>query len=126
MLQFHLHHSFFYLACPEHISRVENVFNDILQGIEQDKLVFNNSDEMSNAIRILNIDLDTLLKLKKENATATARSILKYKFPNPIVNFKLGDVNEAIANAVVYECIFFISMIYLCLLYSLFKRISSE
>ena len=62
---------------------------------------------MLNAIQTLNIDPNTLLKLKKETAAATARSILKYKFPNPAINVKLTDVDKALIDAVVDKYNFF-------------------
>ena len=90
-----------FLAYPENLPVVSNIFNDVLHSIDQDNVVMNNNDEMSNLIQILNIDLNNLLKLKRRTATATARSILKYTFPSPTANFKLTDMDKTLADAIV-------------------------
>ncbi|CAF1396190.1 unnamed protein product [Adineta steineri] len=58
---------------------------------------------MLNPVETLQIEPNVLSGLRKNNVTATARSILKYKFPNPSVNFKLADIDPELANAIVCE-----------------------
>ena len=51
----------------------------------------------------LPIDDEMLSSLKRENATCTARSILKFLFPDPVANFKLSDVDKNMVENIVRE-----------------------
>jgi hypothetical protein len=60
-----------------------------------------------NAITTLNIDNVTLNSLKQESATSTARSILRYLYPNPEMNFKLSNMDKGLVKAVIGKSSFF-------------------
>ncbi|CAF1401691.1 unnamed protein product [Rotaria sp. Silwood1] len=61
----------------------------------------NNDGKTASAVTILNIDDATLGSLKKENTTSTARSILKYLYPNPELNFKLSSMDKTLVDAII-------------------------
>ncbi|CAF1266900.1 unnamed protein product [Rotaria sordida] len=63
--------------------------------------VNNNDDKRGNVMTIFNIDDATLNSLKKETSTSTARSILKYLYPNPEMNFKLSNMNKVLNDAII-------------------------
>ncbi|CAF1281415.1 unnamed protein product [Adineta ricciae] len=50
---------------------------------------------------LLPIDDKMLSSLKKENTTCTARSIIKFLFPNPPDNFKLSNVDKDVVENIV-------------------------
>jgi hypothetical protein len=83
--------------------------NDDIISVNNDDIVTvnNNDDKTSNAITVLNIDDVTLASLKRENATSTARAILKYFYPNPEMNFKLKNMDKALVAAIIGKSGFF-------------------
>ncbi|CAF4862389.1 unnamed protein product [Rotaria sp. Silwood1] len=90
-----------WMPCPEHLDTVQNIFNGIIEDINNDRVVMNNNNKMSDSNNGLNIDSEILFALKKDSSTATARSILKYLYPHPPVNFKLFDVDSALVADIV-------------------------
>ncbi|CAF3074642.1 unnamed protein product, partial [Rotaria sp. Silwood2] len=84
---------------PEHLDTVQNIFNGIIEDINNDRVAMNN--KMSDSNNGLNIDSEILFALKKDSSTATARSILKYLYPHPPGNFKLFDVDPALVADIV-------------------------
>lgn len=121
----------FHLACPDHLDMVQNIFHDLIQDIDNDNVVTNNNDIMSNFNGDLSIGPEILSSLKKDNCTSIARAIIKHLFSNPPSNFKLSDVNPTLAADIV--CKYFFQnfhhenfMIHLYLLYSLLQRLSSR
>jgi hypothetical protein len=78
-----------------------NLLDGALNSVDQDNVAMNNDREIINAGQALAIDPNVLLKLKKQTATATARSILKYKIPRPANNIKLADVDKTLIDAIV-------------------------
>ncbi|CAF1252327.1 unnamed protein product [Rotaria sordida] len=112
-----------FLSIQQHMTSVQNFFNDIIQSSNNDNdvIMLNNNDfvtvnnddvvtvnndydKTANVITILNIDDATLDSLKKEKSTSTARSILKYLYPNPELNFKLSNMDKALVDAIV-DCV---------------------
>ncbi|CAF1107711.1 unnamed protein product [Rotaria sordida] len=113
-----------FLSIQQHMTSVQNFFNDIIQSSNNDNddvimlnnndfvtvnnddvvTVNNDDDKTANVITILNIDDATLDSLKKEKSTSTARSILKYLYPNPELNFKLSNMDKALVDAIV-DCV---------------------
>ncbi|CAF4935824.1 unnamed protein product, partial [Rotaria sp. Silwood2] len=90
-----------WMPCSEHLDTVQNIFNGIIEDINNDRVVMNNNNKMSDSNNGLNIDSEILFALKKDSSTATARSILKYLYPHPPVNFKLSDVDPALVADIV-------------------------
>lgn len=87
----------------------------------------NNHDKPPNDITIFNIDDATLNALKQESATSTARSILRYLYPNPEMNFKLSNMDKALVDAIIGKSSFFsILLIYSFLLHRRCREGTSE
>jgi hypothetical protein len=74
----------FDLARPNHPAAIEYIINtaNILNNIDgnQDRCIL-------YLIKTLGMDKEDLWKLIKRTATATARALLRYKYPNPAINF---------------------------------------
>ncbi len=70
----------------------------------------NNHDKPPNDITIFNIDDATLNSLKQDSATTTARSILRYLYPNPEINFKLSNMDKALVDAIIGKSSFLYSL----------------
>ncbi|CAF1493854.1 unnamed protein product [Adineta ricciae] len=83
-------------------SAVENAVDD-MTGMNDEKSVVNTEAETLKVMETLNIDSCTLAKLTKRTATATAtaRLIMRFKYPDPPMGFKLSDVDKTFADAVV-------------------------
>ncbi|CAF1314433.1 unnamed protein product [Adineta ricciae] len=59
-----------------------------------------NCNKRENGL-LLAIDDKMLSSLKRENATCSARSILKFLFPDPEIHFKLSNVDKSIVDSIV-------------------------
>ncbi len=108
---------------------VATINNDDIVPVNNNGDIFSvnkNDDKTENSITILNIDDVTLGSLKKSNATSTARSILKYLYPNPEMNFKLSNMDKVLVNAIVGKSSFFIFIIYLSWLHRLCTKSASK
>ncbi len=80
---------------------VQNIFNGIIEDVNNDRVVMNNNKKISDSNNGLNIDPEILSTLKKDSSTATARGILKYLYPHPPDNFKLSDIHPALVADIV-------------------------
>ena len=90
-----------YLASAEHSAIVQHTLNDMLKCVDQCIAVPHNNNDMVNVMQILNISAIEMIKLNKKSATGTARSIIKFKFPDPPIDFRLPNVNKEIVDAII-------------------------
>ncbi|UJR12984.1 hypothetical protein I4U23_000010 [Adineta vaga] len=89
-----------WIPSVEDVEIVQNTLNDMFEGVNRCGIVLDNNKNTMNAMKLLNIDNDGMIKLNKATATAIARSLIKHKFPNPPINFKLVDVDTEIIDAI--------------------------
>ncbi|CAF1204600.1 unnamed protein product [Adineta steineri] len=95
------------------ISLNENIVstnNTDLNTVNNDHIVATNIENEKREMLYSSFDIDyeTLLSLKTENATSTARSVLRYLYPNPDMNFKLSNVNKNIVDAIIGKSILYL------------------
>ncbi|CAF1399834.1 unnamed protein product [Adineta ricciae] len=84
-----------WMPSAEHNEIVQHTLNDMLTCVDHRIAVpHNNNNDMANAMQILNISSIEMMKLNKRTATGTARSIIKFKVPDPPVDFRLPNVDK--------------------------------
>ena len=101
--------TFMCLALGENSKIIQHTLNDMLKCVDQCIAVPPNND-LLNAMEILNISSIEMMKLNKKSATGTARSIIKFKFPDPPIDFRLSDVNKEIVDAIICKYSFDVLM----------------
>ncbi|UJR38893.1 hypothetical protein I4U23_031561 [Adineta vaga] len=69
---------------------------------DSDMMTTNNNDEKKEILpTTFIIDDVTLFSLKQQSATSTARSILKYLYPNPEIDFNLSNLKKSLINEII-------------------------
>ncbi|CAF1474103.1 unnamed protein product [Adineta steineri] len=71
----------------DQLDMVENMFDDIVEDTNHDRIVVNDGRKMSDSNNELNLNSEILNGLKQDSSTTTARAILKYLYPRASPNF---------------------------------------
>jgi hypothetical protein len=92
----------FNLAQPQHPEVIKYFINTVntLRGVRQDNNVGENVS-MVEIIKTLGVDKNDLINCNKKTSTATARSLIRFKYPNPEPNFGLTNVDKSIIHAII-------------------------
>ena len=81
---------------------------DVLRGSQNDQ---NDQDDKTilEVIKSLGIKKKDLRGFKKTTSTATARNLIRSKYPNPPTHFGLGDIKRSTVNAIIrkFENLYF-------------------
>jgi hypothetical protein len=87
-----------------------DTMSNVINSMNKDDMVSANihNAKTENSLVSIGINDEVLWSLKKENATTTARAILRYLYPNPERNFKLSDMNKMIVNSIISKLVFYI------------------
>lgn len=94
--------SFFCLAKPQHPNAIEYFVHvgNLLQSVENDINSDENTDfhQLNEALGIGKCDLS---RFNKKTATATARNLIKIKYSNPPLHFRLCDADQNVVNMII-------------------------
>ena len=96
-----IHFVFIYLVQtrPRKIVKYFNDATNTFGGVEDDNA--RKGESFFEIIKVLRIDENDLSKYNKKTSTATARHLIKLKYPNPEPNFRLANANKSIVDAII-------------------------
>lgn len=96
---------FFLVACPQRAEGIQCI-DETANVLRVSENHLEKISKIGHLANVLELNIHDILTCRKRTATATARRLIRLKYPEPNEGFRLADVDDGIIDAIIRKFYF--------------------